>query len=113
MVDKPRRKSITDDQIIECYSQNSFDTMKSIIAEAIGTATMSKKRWIKVGRNPVEEGMSGAVITAYKEANDFWHRSDLDQDKKHKIVAQLLDDDAIRNRIFTARSRIKRTMERQ
>ena len=80
--------------------------MEAKIVESTGTATTRRIDDSTV-ENPVEMAMSNAVIAIYKDADDIWHRNDLDENKKREMITDLLNDENVRKRMLSERAKAR------
>lgn len=82
---------------------------ESVVAEGVGTAVARNN---DPGKR-IENAMSNAVIEASKEAEEIWHRKDLDEEKKQEMINEIMSDDAIRSRKLVARVEIRRILSEE
>lgn len=80
-----------------------------MIVEATG-ATLSKVVGRAERRSRIEQAMTNAIQTVPQECEAIWARTDIDLDEKNRLIAEVNDPAAIRERMMAARQAAKDAM---
>lgn len=77
----------------------------STVVEAVAVATQSRKA---LGQS-IQDAMSGAVISASKEAEKIWGDPSLSLEVRQQKISELMEPAALKRRMLTAREVTRRT----